>query len=335
MIATVFSVSVVAGILIFSLFSDVFAVGKNDGESKIVSINEIDELATTLEANGIIKYPVLFSAYVKIYEATGGATDIKNTSAPVCNNMDYSQLLLAFTSDPPSQTVRITFPDHATTDQIIDIFVQNGVGTRQGFEDAINSYPFEYDFISELDKAMSTGRKYRLDGYLYPDTYDFYTGRAESYYIYKLLDRFVAVTKNIDKDISDQDIIIASMIATSTASVGQYEYISSVFHNRLNASDIYPFLNCPSSSAYATNRFGVFTGIADEEIKELDSLYNTFKNEGLPPGAICNPNKNAILAALFPATTDYKYFVTLENGEALFAKTEKEHTKNCDSLILE
>ena len=185
-----------------------------------------------------------------------------------------------------------------------------------------------------MDLSGKEGRRYRLDGYLYPDTYDFYTGRSEAYYIYKLLDRFVSVTEEIREGITDADfdsiLTVASMIQSSTGRVGQYEYLARVFYNRINDRANYPFLECPAASVYGTSgRGGVYKGVATDEVINADTPYNTFKNEGLPPGAICNPSLNAIVCAIRPISGKYKYFVTAEDGEALLASNKREHDRNC------
>lgn len=330
--STVFAVSVAIGIALSSIICDVLALGKNESIEATIKINEINELAGALETNGVIEHPLLFSIYVDICNSDG-SLEVKNPSATVSAGMDYQNLLSAFTSPPPVRTLTLSFPEGATTSEIIEIFIKNGIGTREGFVDAINNYPFEYDFVEYLDKKESGDRLYRLDGYLYPDTYEFYTGREEAYYIYKMLDRFRSVISELSLNgIDDESVIIASMISRSSSNVSQYEYVSSAIHNRLRDPEVYPFLSCPATSAYAMGIIGIFTGIPDEEIRTLDSPYNTFINEGLPPGAICNPSKNALIAAIYPAESSYKYYLTLPSGSVIFARSEWEHNKNCELL---
>ena len=328
-ISVVFALSVVIGVSLSSVVSDVLALGKSE-RSATITINEINELAGALEEYDIVEHPLLFSAYVRLSGLIKPLT-VRTPSATVSADMDYKNLLDAFTSPPPTRTVTISFPSGATTDQIIEIFIKNGIGTREGFADAINNYPFEYDFIDALE-SVSTDRIYRLDGYLYPDTYDFYTGRSEAYYIYKMLDRFVAVVSGLGLDVNDETVIVASMIEASSSNVSQFEYISSAIHNRLRDPETYPYLTCPATSAYALGLGGIYVGVPTEEIRSVDSPYNTFINEGLPPGAICNPGKNALVAATYPAESDYKYYLTLENGSVILTRTEWEYNKNCEEL---
>ena len=331
-ISVIFAVSVIVGVALSSAVCDVLALGKDNGIKVTITINEINELAGALEEYDIVEHPLLFSVYVELCGLSKHLT-VKNRTASVSADMDYKNLLTAFTSPPPVRTLTISFPDGATTDEIIDIFIKNGIGTREGFVDAINNYPFEYGFIEELDQKISKDRLYRLDGYLYPDTYDFYTGRSEAYYIYKMLDRFCQITAELGVDtLNDDVVIVASMIQASCSNVSQFEYVSSAIHNRLRDPVTYPYLACPATSAYALKEVGVYIGVPTEEIKTVDSPYNTFIKKGLPPGAICNPNKNALIAALHPADSAYKYYLTLENGSVALARTEWEHNKNCEEF---
>ncbi len=326
--AVAFAVSSVAAVLFISIVNDVLALSKPPVRATVTA-SDSAELAEKLGEAGIIDHPWLFSLYAKIK----GKTDLSVTGEVcVSSDMDYRQLVGAFTSKPRSGSVRMTFREGSTTDEIIDALVEKGLGSREGFVEAINNYPFEYDFVEVLSEVAGEERKYRLDGYLYPDTYDFYTERSEAYYIYKLLDRFASVTENIRKNITprefDEALIMASMIQRSTSRVGQYEYLSAVFHNRLDG-----YTECPASSVYGVSGAGgVYVGAATEETVNADTPYNTFKNKGLPPGAICNPGLNALVCALRPAKSEYRYFVTAENGECLFAVSKWEHDKNCTSI---
>ncbi len=324
-VSIIFSAVSVVSVMVMSMVNDALALYK-PSKAVEISASDLNELVACLDNEGIVDHPWLFYAYATI----DGASDFGEVkSVGVNSSMDYRQILASFKKNSKESVKRITFPSGATTDQIIDIFVENGMGSREGFVRVINTYPFEYDFVKILDKKTSPYRKYRLDGYLYPDTYDFYMDRSEEYYIYKLLDRFESAVKGINAYSIDEAVIIASMIQSSSSQVGQYEYLSAVFHNRLNDQDRFPFLECPATNAYGYGGGGeVFTGLPGEEVKKIDSPYNTFLNKGLPPGAVCNPGINAIICAIRPARSDYKYFVTLKNGEALFARNEEEHRKN-------
>ena len=203
-----------------------------------------------------------------------------------------------------------------------------------GFADAIQNADFsDYWFIAELDGSMDPARRYRLEGYLFPDTYEFYTDWTETQILRKLLDNFatkfdIAYKERCDElGLSvDEVIILASMIQMEAKYAEEYGAISSVFHNRLKSSAFMKRLDSDATIQYAlgTDRKSELT----HEDTELDSPYNTYTNPGLPPGPISNPSLNAISYALYPDKTEYYYFVAKPNGYSLFATTEPEHLEN-------
>jgi UPF0755 protein len=106
--------------------------------------------------------------------------------------MNYDTLMLSFVETMTLTTVRITFPEGSTVDEIIALFEANGCSNRAAFLECMTTYDFgaEYDFLKAIDM---TDRYYLLEGYLYPDTYDFYTGRKPEYYLCRMLDQFSKV----------------------------------------------------------------------------------------------------------------------------------------------
>lgn len=192
--------------------------------------------------------------------------------------------------------------------------------------------------ISDLAESYSTPREkinpdkfYNLEGYLFPDTYDFYVGEDLDSLVGKFLSNFnrkfeesyYERCKELGMTI-DEVITLASMIEAEGRTAEDFYNISSVFHNRLKQSGTYPFLNSDATTLYS------FQG----EKKKLDAgdnqtrnhPYNTYLNKGLPPGPICNPGDEAIHAALYPENTRYKYFYTASgNGLTYFSETESQH----------
>ena len=321
------SVVIILAIMIFDVADDVFALTRHETKMQLLTVSELSELPSALENAGIIKHPQIFSVYIDLTEKK-----LKRHTASVSPTMDYRALLSAFTDDPITKTVRITIPTSASVSEIIDIFVSYGLGTREGFTAAINEYPFEFDFLSSI--PQNDDRLYRLEGYLYPNTYDFYTGRDESYYINKMLDGFesaagelITLCENEGMSL-DQALTVASLIECSAGFPSNYERMSAVIHNRLQKR--LP-LEIPSSSTYGlSGKSELYIGTPSQSVKAIDSPYNTFKKEGLPPSPICNPSKEAILSAIYPEKSNYMYFVTLKNQSVLFAKTVSDHRVNLD-----
>jgi len=254
--------------------------------------------------------------------------------------------------------------------------VEKGVGQKEDYIKAINEYPYKWEFVKQLDEMIAADKElcaadpeyaagssisdriYRLEGYLYPDTYDFYTTEDEVYVINKML---AAFSSKFWKDFTyvndagesyqntmtekyglnfDQVITLASMAQSEGGNAEDYYYISYVFHNRLKVASGKPLHRLQSD---ATIQYLFEERLDSEEIDiSIDSPYNSYRYEGLPPGAISNPGLDALSAALFPAappvapdsdrTIDAYYFVSNDAGKTYFAATESGHNKNCEQV---
>jgi hypothetical protein len=330
------SVFVIAGLIGYygiQIGNDVFAFVKSDAEIEI-TIDEntsTSELASLLKKNGVIKYPGIFKLYASLRHDNKPYVAGTYTVKP---SMNFDDLRNTFHEQAAEVTVlSITIPEGYTVDQIIDLFTSNGLGTKDGFIDAIQNYNFEgYWFLDELE--LNPERKYRLEGYLYPDTYYFYNNASEVSIIYKLLDRFSGIFPDEYREACkekgmtvDQIVTIASMIQMEAKFESEYGWISSIFNNRLNnpSYETKGFLQSDATTLYGLEER---KETVTPEDNQIDSPYNTYTRKGLPAGPITNPSFSAITWALYPAETDYYYFVAKSDGYNLFAKTSSEHARN-------
>lgn len=324
-------ISVFASIFIILVGNDVFAFVKND-EVRDVTIPEyatLDEVATILSENDIIAYPQIFKLYAVAKKDDGEYVAGTYSISPMYN---YDELLDAFKEKPVTGWQEIMIPEGYTTDEIINLFVSKGIGTKEGFVDVINNYDFDYWFIDELGEDWaSDGRIYRLDGYLFPDTYQFYNNSSEVTVVNKLLKRFNQIfTKEYRNQCAemgytaDEIITLASMIEKEAGSSAEFFYVSSVFHNRLNNPSAYPRLESDATIVYAIQHdTGSRPSLTSGDLS-YDTPYNTYTNAGLPPGPIANPSASAMLAALSPTKTNYYFFVS-SGGTTYFSETKAEH----------
>jgi UPF0755 protein len=224
-------------------------------------------------------------------------------------------------------------------DDIIDKFLEHGIGTREGFEDAIENYRFDYWFLKDME--LSEDRYYRLEGYLYPDTYRFYTDSSEVAALTKMLNNFKRkVPKSYKEECEkmgltlNQAVTLASLIEAECTWVADYEPVSGVFHNRLASTSFNGRMDSDATIQYILRHT---TGARKEKLEDadlkIDSPYNTRLYDGLPPGPICSPSLNALMAAILPDTeSGYYYFVAQANGYNLYAKTYAEHLKNIETV---
>ncbi len=333
-------VSVFISIFAIRIGNDVFAFVKSD-EVIDVTIPEgatTSEIASILSDNGIIKYPAIFKLYASLKHEKG---EYVAGSYSVSPSMSYDQLRNSFKKQIETGTCWITIPEGYTTDEIIDLMVENGIGTREKYIDVINNYDFDFWFIDELEEnGVSPDRYYRLDGYLFPDSYEFYKASSEETVIKKLLARFDEVFVSDYKTRAaqlgytvDQIVTIASLVEKEAGRSSDFMYVSSVFHNRLNDPGNFPRLESDATVVYAIQ---ANTGVRPKEVTPEDlkyeSPYNTYLNSGLTPGPITNPSASAIRYALYPANTNYKYFVSADNGQTFFAATKGEHDANIQTV---
>ncbi len=340
-IVSVIVVSVFLAVFIILVGNDVYAFVKEDTvvDVTVPEYATLNDISTILQENGLIEYPSIFKIYANLNmtkkEKENGFVFIAGTY-PVSPMMNYEELLAAFKEKPVTGTSRITIPEGYTTDQIIDLLVSKGIGTREGYIDVINNYDFDYWFVDALEESgWKDGRYYRLDGYLFPDTYEFYNDSTEEVVINKLLRRFnqifVESFRIRAEDLGytvDEVLTLASLVEKEGGTQSSFFNISSVFHNRLKNPARFPYLESDATVVYAIrHETGEHINPTKEDL-EYESPYNTHKYKGLTPGPIANPSASAIRAALYPADTKYYYFYSASASVTLFASTLDEHLAN-------
>lgn len=327
-IVAVLVISVFASWTIIEVGNDVFAFVKSDEAVTVVIEEDMTaaDVAFLLHENGIIKYPTMYELYIRLKKES---TDYLVGEYEISPSMNYGDLNDTFTYVANiKEQVSITVPEGYTVDQIIDLLVKNGVGTREGFVAAINEYDYDYRFMEGLEN-LDPQRTYRLEGYLFPDTYFFFKDMSEIDAINKFLVNF---KRKVSEEYyeraemlgmsMDDLIILASMVQAEGKSLTDFENISSVFHNRLANSRSFPKLQSDATLQYILDKRK--TGLTAADL-QIDSKYNSYMYPGLPPGAICNPGLDAISCALYPAETNYYYFLADGQGNTYFSETNEQH----------
>ena len=324
-------ISALLSVFIIMVANDVYAFVKSD-EPVEVTIPEdasLNDVAEILHDNRVIKYPGLFKMYARLKHDPCEFIAGEYTVSP---KLGYRELLSAFRPKALSGVSWVTIPEGYTTDEIIDLLVEKGIGSRERYVEVINNYDFDYWFIDELgDNWKETGRFYRLDGYLFPDSYEFYNASSEETVINRMLVRFKNIyTKEYRASAeqmgmtTDEVIKLASIIEKEAGTPADYGIVSSVFHNRMKSPWEYPYLESDATIVYAIQHAtGTRPRLTSEDLK-YDSPYNSYTHEGLPPGPICSPSNSAILSALNPENTGYYFFVSSGN-KTYFSVTRAEH----------
>lgn len=219
------------------------------------------------------------------------------------------------------KTVKITIPEGYSVPQIFNLLVRKGVCTSiDALYDSMEHYDFSYyPLVAELKDNQN--RCYKLEGYLYPDTYNFYILSKSQDVIGKFMRNAEAKITKTDRDkakslgYSINDVlIIASLIEKETGDVNLMPQIASVIFNRLKIGMKLQF----DSSIYYVERY-IKPNISGDS-NRYNAYYNTYKTAALPAGPICNPGKDAIAAALNPAISDYLFFYSDTEGVYHFSK---------------
>ena len=287
-----------------------------DGQETIKNIThaDISYVSNVLNKAGLVNYPWLFELYCKVSNADTkfdpGEYDLKSS-------YDYRALVQNMRAGAGGiSTVDVTIPEGFTLYDICKRLEEKKVASFDSLMDAAANYAYNYDFLSgsEYDGAS------RLEGFLYPDTYQFYVGMEASSALNKLLNNFYLkfnadmVSQAGKMGYSIKDIItIASIIEKEAKLEDDRAYVASVIYNRLNSG---MSLGMDSTILYL---YPEHEGEPTAEMLQEDSSYNTHIYDGLTPTAICCPGMQSILAALNPAESNYYYFVgDDESGKLTF-----------------
>lgn len=272
-------------------------------ETREVSYADMDYVADTLKEAGVIEYKWLFKAFCWFANATN---KVDPGTYTLSSNLDYNALVSNMqTASASMETTTVTFPEGFTMQEIFERLEENDIATVEELYSAAAEYSYNYTFL----EWATPGDAARLEGYLFPDTYEFYQGMQASSAINRFLLNFHGkLTADMYAQAEalgislHQAVIVASMIESEAANNEERARIASVIYNRL-AADM-P-LQIDATVMYALGEHKEFLTEADLQV---DSPYNTYLHTGLPAGPISNPGLASLNAALNPADTDYLFY---------------------------
>lgn len=297
-------------------------VGGDMVKVEIVAGSGTADVAQALQNQGVIKNTFWFRVFSKICGYDGR---YQQGTFSVRQHAGYRAAFEAL-QHADSTAVRVTIPEGYELRQIADKLQAAGLIDRNKFYQAVEKGDFDYWFLAGLPK-----RENRLEGYLFPDTYLFQQGDSEENIINIMLQRFNEVYtetyRKRAKELSmtdDQVITLASVIEREAMGDADRALVAGVFHNRLKNAQ-YPYLESCATVQYILKERKAVLSTKDTGI---DSPYNTYRYPGLPIGPIASPGQASIQAALYPAKTDYLFFVLDSSGTHRFAKTFAEHQQN-------
>ena len=284
---------------------------------------DIAYLCNTLKQAGLIEYKWLFEAYCKVAKAD---QKVRPGEYQLQSTYDYRALIQNMRPNAGSAvTVNVTLIEGMTMHDMFVTLERSGVSSYEDLMSAARSARFNYRFIENAEDGEELDAT-RLEGFLFPETYNFYANMQASSAINRLLDQFNnQLTDEVLAEIQDSGrslhdlVTIASMIEKEAADDEERADIASVIYNRLRADMT---LGIDASILYVHPEH---EGAPTAEMLKEKNPYNTRIYKGLPPTPICNPGLASIMAALEPNRTDYIYYaLDMDTGRHQFFNNEAE-----------
>lgn len=330
-LALILAIGVTAGRMLWVCASDVLAFGRED---QVVTItiyesDTMDDIIEKLYSNGLIRYRSLFQLYASISDAE---EDIQPGIYDLNTRYDYHALVNSMSPSSSRSVVELTIPEGYTCRQIFALLEENRVCTAVDIGAyAVDGELDDYWFLENVER----GSEYCLEGFLFPDTYQFYQNSTPREALEKMLDNFEvrfneemrAQIETLNANVTGggytvrEVVVVASLIEREAAAPSEAAAIAGVIYNRLfRWGDTPAYLNIDAALVYAQG------GDNQTVDTTLDSPYNTYTHVGLTPTPIANPGLSSLEAALNPETHDYYYYVlNPSTGMHQFSTTYEEH----------
>lgn len=331
-------VSVVLATFVTTAVFDVAGFSRNNRVADVVIPKgaNTEQVASILKDEGLINSELYFRWYVKIMNQDN---KWREGSFSLQADMGFPALVNTMQAQPPRKTVKVTFPEGMSVPEMAELLEKMDVCSADSFINAVRYGDFDYDFVrnipTEADDPAYVNRAYRLEGYLFPDTYEFFVDSQGETVVDRMLQNFEKkITKSMLAQIKDngwtldQAVIMASMVQGEGDKPEVMAKVARVMHNRLKPTSGFTLFQFCSTRDYANYLLDLKWDSYDPEALKL--AYNTYYREGLPVGAINNPGMDAFNAILYPSNDakvlDCYYFATdYKTGITYFSKTEKEH----------
>ena len=323
----IFGTSLSLAIFGWNCANDVLALIKQDNEVA-VSIPEdftIRELSRELAELGVINRAWLFTLYCNYADAE---EKIEPGHYIISSKLDYNAIVKSFVHIPERGEVTVRITEGKTLMETLTLIVDQGVGNLDSLIKAVEEEEFAFDFLEDLPFAPG-----RLEGFLYPDTYVFYTDAGARSILLKFLNNFsLKFTPKMRERLNaieyglNEILTIASLIEMEAANVAEMKEISAVIWNRLG-NDNFPRLDIDATVYYLIPERKERGERLTAEDLAIDSPYNTRLHPGLPPGPICSPGIEAIRAALYPSNTRDYYYALHKDGTHRFFRDSDSFTR--------
>lgn len=327
-IVSVVIVSVGFAALILSGISDYLGIGPGRGKEIVIEVKQGSssaKIAQTLKEEGVIKSELLFRLFSKIKGYDGR---FKYGVYLLSDEEGYSSIAGKLINDgAKAETVTVMIPEMSTVDDIIELLVDAGVSTKSELIKAIEEVSYSHDFIKNIPSEQVY---WRLEGYLFPETYSFYCYDEQECAKLAVMTMLDELDNRITDDMEEKakslgyslhEILTLASIIELEAGSAEFEdkqKVAEIFYNRLKDWDA-PYLQSNPTRDYP---YG-------------EGKYNTYETQGLPIGPLCSPSMESIKAALNPSTSQpgYYYFITDKFMNFYYNKTLAAHENKNRELI--
>ncbi len=329
-LALILVIGVTLGRMVWVCAADVLAFGREDNPVTVTiyDADSMEDIVDKLYDAGLIRYKSLFNLYASISDAE---EDIQPGIYDLNTRYDYHALVNFMSPSSSRQVVTLTIPEGYTCRQIFSLLEENRICTAVDLGAyAANGELSNYWFLDGVTRDSENC----LEGYLFPDTYEFYKNSTPKEALEKMLDNFDyrftedmrAQLETLNANVTGggytvrEVTIVASLIEKESAAPSESAQIAGVIYNRLFRWEYPALLNIDAAIVYAQG------GNAETIDTSLDSPYNTYLHTGLTPTPISNPGLSSLQAALNPESHNYYYYVlNPETGMHQFSTTQSEH----------
>lgn len=313
-------------IAIASIFISTIRKPLKISQSEVVNVEEGDSfysIINRLSNEKKIKSPFIIKIYAKL---TRLDLEVVPGSHTLDETMSLNDVAKTLKDTNNANTITLTIPEGFNVEDIAARVEENGICTKDEFLSAIKSYPLPAYVSDNSDK------RYNLEGFLFPDTYNFEIGVKPEYIIETMIKRFEEIWAEVTEgmDIKQEDIEkvinVASIIEKEARVDEDRPLIASVIYNRLKQG--MP-LQIDATVIYA---HGYYIENVRNRHLAIESKYNTYLHKGLPVGPICNPGEPSIKAALHPSDTNYLFYLLASDNEHYFTDNYDDFLKKKEEL---
>lgn len=324
--------SLIYGYSQYKIYQDEYqGTESTQGEDVVVVIPEgatTKQIAKILKENGLIQYPSAFVKRVKESEYRGVLQPGEFTLNTGMNTWEMIEIL-GYVAPTRTVMATLTIPEGFSVEQIAARVEEQGLFTEEEFLDAVQENTYNYDFLNSIPDGITVN--YRLQGFLFPATYDIYEDTTAHDLVDMMLQKFDQVYNEQMRAQAEAmnytafEVVNRAAIVEREAKIDEERpMIAGVINNRLEQGMMLQM--CPTVLYPITNGIYDKSEVTYDDL-EVESPYNTYKNTGLPVGPICNPGEVSLNAVLYPAEHNYLYYHVdnEETGSHIFTETYEEH----------